>query len=452
MRSRRQYNSSPPAVTVIGGGLAGCEAAHQIARRGLPVRLVEMRPESMTPAHSTPELAELVCSNSFKSEDPTTATGQLKRELALMGSLILREALNHRVPAGGALAVDRVAFSSAISELVAADPLITVDRSEATSIPEGYVIIATGPLTSPGFEGALSRVVGADRLAFFDAAAPVIDAESIDMSVAFRQSRYDKGDSADYINCPMSRPEYERFISELTDAELVTKKSFERSELFNACQPIEEIARTGIDAPRFGALKPIGLQDPRTGDRPWAVVQLRAENRAATAYNIVGFQTNLTFPEQRRVFSLVPALKDAVFLRYGVMHRNTYVDSPRLLDATLALRTGPRVRLAGQLTGTEGYLEAAASGLLAGLNTVAAIQSHPPVVLPDTTSLGALIAYATDPDTGPYQPMHVNWGLVPPLVPAIRGKRQRYAAYAERAYEHVFQTVTSHPLTADEHP
>lgn len=428
------HENTSRTVTVIGGGLAGSEAAWQLAQRGIPVRLLEMRPRRMTPAHHTGALAELVCSNSLKSDDPGTAAGLLKRELEALGSIVVMTARRCAVPAGGALAVDRGRFSHELTTMLQDHPLIEVVREEATSVPScGPVIVATGPLTSEGFEPALSALVGGDRLAFFDAAAPVIDASSIDRSVVFAQSRYDKGGSADYLNAPMTRDEYERFAHALLEADRVILKDFETKDLFSACQPIEEVARAGFDAPRFGALKPVGLTDPRTGERPWAVVQLRAENRDATAYNLVGFQTNLTFAEQRRVFSMIPGLGNAEFVRYGVMHRNTFVDAPKLLDSTLALRSEPRVRLAGQVTGTEGYVEAAASGLLAGLNTAAELLDADPVVLPRTTALGALMTYATDPETCDYQPMHVNFGVVPPLESRVRGKRERYAAYAARA-------------------
>ncbi|MDR3685335.1 MAG: methylenetetrahydrofolate--tRNA-(uracil(54)-C(5))-methyltransferase (FADH(2)-oxidizing) TrmFO [Coriobacteriia bacterium] len=422
-----------PTVNVIGGGLAGTEAAWQLAQRGVRVRLIEMRPSRMTPAHHTGDLAELVCSNSLKSTDPNSAAGLLKYELSALGSVVLEVAKWTCVPAGGALAVDRAAFSTELTRRMESHPNIDVVRTEADSIPEGRVIVATGPLTSPALESALSSLVG-DRLAFFDAAAPIVDADTLDRSVVFAQSRYDKGGSADYLNAPMSREEYAAFYDALVSARKVNPKEFERSDLFQACQPAEEVARTGLDALRFGALKPVGLTDPRTGERPWAVVQLRAENAAGTAYNLVGFQTNLAFPEQERVFHMIPGLRDAVFVRYGVMHRNTFVDAPRVLDASLALREHPAVRLAGQLTGTEGYAEAAMSGLVAALNTWAEITGAAGVVLPPTTAFGSLIAYATDPATTEYQPMHVNFGIIPPLSERVRGKRERYAAYVERAH------------------
>lgn len=420
-------------VTIIGAGLAGSEAAWQLASRGVPVDLVEMRPGVMTPAHHTGEIAELVCSNSLKSDDPNTAAGLLKRELEALGSLVLAAARASAVPAGAALAVDRVVFSATVGRVLRGHPLVSVRAQEASAFPEGDVIVATGPLTSDALEPALTDLVGESRLSFVDAAAPIVDAETIDRTRIFAASRWEKGEGQDYLNCPLSKEEYERLIAELVGARRAELHAFERAELFQACQPIEEIARTGPDALRFGALKPVGLTDPATGLRPHAVVQLRSENRGGSAYNLVGFQTNLTFPEQRRVFRLIPGLEEAEFLRYGVMHRNTYVDAPRLLTPGLALRTAPRIRIAGQLAGTEGYLEAAASGLLAALDVWTSRNGCPPFVLPETTALGALMRYATDPGTRPYQPMHVNFGLVPPLEKRVSGRRLRYAAYAERA-------------------
>jgi methylenetetrahydrofolate--tRNA-(uracil-5-)-methyltransferase len=422
-------------VTVIGGGLAGCEAAWQLAQRDVPVTLVEMRPVKPSPAHHTGNLAELVCSNSFKSADPDTAAGLLKSELRALGSAVLAVAESTRVPAGAALAVDRDRFAAEVTALVESHPLIHLERRIATEIPPGPVIVASGPLTDEALVPAIDELVGGERLAFFDAAAPIVETASLDLDVVFAQSRYDKGEGADYLNAPLDREEYDEFIDALLEARRVTSKDFERRELFAACQPVEEVARTGRDALRFGALKPVGLTDPRTGQRPWAVVQLRAENAQGTAYNLVGFQTNLAFPEQRRVFSMIPGLGQAEFLRYGVMHRNTFIDAPRLLDPTLALRREPRIRFAGQICGTEGYLEAVASGLLAGYNTWAALVGGRELVLPEDTALGSLIAYATSPDTENYQPMHVNFGIVPPLSERVKGKRERYHAYSQRAQE-----------------
>lgn len=420
-------------VTVVGGGLAGCECACQLADRGIPVTLHEMRPQTASPAHHTASLAELVCSNSFKSTRPDSAAGLLKEELSRMGSVLVSCARAAAVPAGGALAVDRARFSRLVEEQVAARPSIEVVRGEVRDVPEGPCVIAAGPLCSPALSERLLALVGGDALSFFDAAAPIVDASTLDMDVLFTQSRYGEAGGGDYLNAPLDRDEYEAFIDALVGAERVVLRDFERRDLFQACQPAEEVARTGRDAIRFGAMKPVGLTDPRTGRRPWAAVQLRAENAERSAYNLVGFQTNLTFAEQRRVFRMIPGLENAEFFRYGVMHRNTFVDSPRVLDATFRV-PGTRVRLAGQITGTEGYTEAIASGLLAALNTVADLAGADPVALPRTGALGSLVAYATDPATEGYQPMHANFGLVPPLFDGRRrSKRDRYAAYAERA-------------------
>ena len=377
-------------VVVVGGGLAGCECALQLAHRGVPVRLVEQRPVATTAAHHTDGLAELVCSNSLKATRPDSAAGLLKEELTRMGSCLLEAARKAAVPAGGALAVDRDVFSRLVGELIAAEPLIELVREEVRELPQGRCVIAAGPLCSEALAKELQRLVGGEGLAFFDAAAPIVDAETIDRSVVFAQSRYEEAGEGDYLNCPMNKDEYLAFIDALLGAERVVSKDFERSELFCACQPVEEVARTGVDAARFGAMKPVGLTDPRSGRRPWAVVQLRPENEAKTAYNLVGFQTNLTWPEQRRVFCMIPGLEHAEFFRYGVMHRNSFVDAPRCLDATFAV-PGTRVRLAGQICGTEGYTEAIASGLLAALNTYAEITGSAPVSLPKTGALGSLV-------------------------------------------------------------
>jgi len=432
-------------VTVIGAGLAGAEAAWQLAERRIPVTLVEMRPDTPSPAHHTPYFAELVCSNSLKNQDPDTAAGLLKHELLALGSLIIDVAGATRVAAGSALAVDRARFSEEITRRLREHPLVTIVHENAHEIPAGRAIIATGPLTSPEMEPALLALTGSTRLAFFDAAAPIVEAESLDRSVVFAASRYGKGEGADYLNAPMNREEYEAFHDALVNARRVQAKEFEQSDLFQACQPVEEVARSGLDALRYGALKPVGLSDPRTGQRPWAVVQLRAENARLTAFNLVGFQTNLAFGEQERVLRMIPGLKEAEFSRFGVMHRNTFVDAPRLLDRTLALHSEPRIRLAGQLTGTEGYAEAAASGLIAALNTWADISGNPAVVLPETTAFGSLVAYATDPATDPYQPMHVNFGIIPPLPQRVRGKRERYAAYGERARADLAEWLADYP-------
>ncbi|WP_195420102.1 methylenetetrahydrofolate--tRNA-(uracil(54)-C(5))-methyltransferase (FADH(2)-oxidizing) TrmFO [Collinsella sp. D33t1_170424_A12] len=419
-------------VIVIGGGLAGCECALQLADRGIRVRLYEMRPLVSSPAHHSDHLAELVCSNSFKSTRYDSAAGMLKRELRAMGSVLMDCADRAAVPAGGALAVDRGLFSRYVEEAIASRSNIEVIRQEVTAIPEGRVVIAAGPLCSPSLSEAVLGLVGGESLSFYDAAAPIVDAATLDMDVLFSQSRYEEQGSGDYLNAPLSREEYDAFIDGLVGAERVILKDFERRDLFQACQPAEEVARTGKDAIRFGAMKPVGLIDPRTGKRPWAAVQLRAENAEHTAYNLVGFQTNLTFGEQKRVFRMIPGLENAEFFRYGVMHRNTFVDAPHVLDRSFAV-PGTTVRLAGQITGTEGYTEAVASGLLAALNTFADMRGLDHVSLPDTSVFGALVSYATDPSCVDYQPMHVNFGIIPPLEDGKRrSKRDRYTAYADR--------------------
>ena len=370
-------------VTVIGGGLAGSEAAWQLAERGVSVRLYEMRPATQTPVHKSGDLAELVCSNSLKSLDGTSASGALKYELATLGSLLLRCALQTRVAAGKALAVDREAFGKLVTENLQAHRNVEIVREEFTDIAtlletQQPCIIATGPLTSKNLEAGLLQLIGHENLAFYDAAAPIVEADSLDREKLFYQSRYDAG-TPDYLNAALTREEYDRLVDELLNAKRVIPKAFESKELFQACQPVEEIARKGHDALRFGALKPVGLIDPASGSRPWAVVQLRSENAQATAYNLVGFQTNLTFGEQERVFRLIPGLEHAVFSRFGVMHRNTFIDSPRALNTSFALPSHPHIRFAGQITGTEGYLEAIASGLYAALNCFAELQGKTPI-------------------------------------------------------------------------
>lgn len=436
------------SVTILGAGLAGSEAALQLADRGVRVRLVEMRPAVPTPVHVTGCCAELVCSNSLKSEKPDSAAGMLKRELAELGSRLYAQAKAHAVPAGGALAVDRAAFASAVSALVEAHPLIQLVHEEAVDLAQaaegaGALVVASGPLTSDALAASLVRFTGEESCAFYDAAAPIVMADSLDGERLFRQSRYEDAgaDVGDYLNAPFSREEYDAFIDELVSAERVIRRDFETRDLFQACQPIEEIARKGHDAPRFGTLKPVGLTDPRTGRRPWAALQLRAEDAHGSSYNLVGFQTNLTFPEQRRVFRLIPGLEHAEFARYGVMHRNTFVDAPRLLDANLRLRTpeaerlGTPVYLAGQIAGTEGYCEAIRSGLHAAIAVAAELGGAQAPLLPSETAFGALMAYAADPATSDYQPMHVNFGILPPFEQRIRNKRDRYAAYAARGAE-----------------
>ncbi len=432
-------------VTIVGGGLAGSEAALDLANRGIAVRLIEMRPMCPTPVHHTDGLAELVCSNSLKSTKPDSAAGLLKRELALLGSPLLEAAQRTAVAAGGALAVDRVLFSRMITAQVQDHPLIELCRQEATDVTAlaagtDAIVLASGPLTSDALSASLRDLTGSDALAFYDAAAPVIMADSIDRERVFRQSRYEDADQGgDYLNAPFERDEYERFVDELLAAERVIAKDFESRDLFQACQPIEEIARAGRDAPRFGTLKPVGLTDPRTGRRPWAALQLRAEDACGQSYNLVGFQTNLTFPEQRRVFRMIPGLENAEFARYGVMHRNTFIDAPHLLDdhgrlGTEAARAvGVPVYVVGQLAGTEGYCEAIRSGLHGALAVAADLRGVALPPLPPETVYGALLAYATDEATTDYQPMHVNFGLMRPLEPPVRNKRERYGAYAARA-------------------
>ena len=431
-------------VTVVGGGLAGCECALQLARRGVRVRLCEQRPVCDSPAHHTDNLAELVCSNSLKSLRFDSAAGLLKRELVAMGSELIEIALRSAVPAGGALAVDRASFSAAVTMAISENPLIELERRRVDCIPEGMSVIAAGPLCSDELFDDVLRRVGGQSGSFYDAAAPIVDAESIDRSIAFSQSRYEGGSLGDYLNCPFDKDEYEAFWKELVSAERVLSRDFERGDLFCACQPAEEVARTGLNSLRFGTMKPVGLVDPRTGRRPWAAVQLRAETTDCLAYNIVGFQTNLTWPEQRRVFRTIPGLQEAEFFRYGVMHRNSFVDTPRALDTAFTI-PGTQARLAGQITGTEGYTEAVASGLFAALNTYADVAGVPRAVLPKTTAFGSLVAYATNPNTCPYQPMHVNFGILPPLVPHVRNKRERYAAYANRAKDDMLRYISSRP-------
>ncbi len=430
-------------VVVIGGGLAGSECALQLAARGVRVRLFEQRPSARGAAHHTDMLAELVCSNSLKSTKPDSAAGLLKLELADMGSFLLRLAEQCRVPAGGALAVDRERFSEAVTRAVEESPLIELVREEAREIPQGPCVVAAGPLCSEALFSCVERAVGEGHLAFFDAAAPIVTADSIDRDVVFSQSRYEQG-GGDYLNCPMNKGEYEAFIDALLAADRVIARDFEQKDLFCACQPVEEVARAGRDAVRFGAMKPVGLTDPRTGRRPWAAVQLRAETADKGAYNLVGFQTNLTWPAQREVFRMIPGLGSAEFARYGVMHRNSFVDAPHVLDGTFRI-PGTQARLAGQICGTEGYVEAIASGLLAAVNTYADLMGAACASLPRTSSLGALVSYATDPATKDYQPMHVNFGIVPPLEEHVRDKAKRRQAVAARAREDFRAYVSSRP-------
>ena len=426
-------------MNIIGAGLAGSEAALQLAQRGVHVRLFEMRPETETDVHRGGDCAELVCSNSLKSTKPESAAGMLKAELAALGSQLIAAAGRSRVDAGGALAVDRDEFSADVTSMVEENPYIEYrvmcvsDPLDACLGAADATILATGPLTSDALAQWLVDKTGSDNLAFFDAAAPVVMADSLDMDVLFRQSRYEQDAPGDYLNAPFDKESYDAFIAQLVAADRVIKRDFETKDLFQACQPIEEIARKGADAPRFGTCKPVGLTDPATGHRPWAAVQLRAENAQGTAYNLVGFQTNLTFGEQKRVFRMIPGLQNAEFARYGVMHRNTFIQAPRLLDRDLRLRgVDAPVYVAGQLSGTEGYCEAIASGLMCALFVYAQLQGMQPPLLPVETAFGALLDYATDPATQDYQPMHVNFGILKPLDQHIRNKGMRYAAYAER--------------------
>ena len=426
-------------MNIIGAGLAGSEAALQLAQRGVHVRLFEMRPETETDVHRGGDCAELVCSNSLKSTKPESAAGMLKAELAALGSQLIAAAGRSRVDAGGALAVDRDEFSADVTSMVKENPYIEYrvmcvsDPLDACLGAADATILATGPLTSDALAQWLVDKTGSDNLAFFDAAAPVVMADSLDMDVLFRQSRYEQDAPGDYLNAPFDKESYDAFIAQLVAADRVIKRDFETKDLFQACQPIEEIARKGADAPRFGTCKPVGLTDPATGRRPWAAVQLRAENAQGTAYNLVGFQTNLTFGEQKRVFRMIPGLQNAEFARYGVMHRNTFIQAPRLLDHDLRLRgVDAPVYVAGQLSGTEGYCEAIASGLMCALFVYAQLKGIQAPLLPVETAFGALLDYATDLATQDYQPMHVNFGILKPLDQHIRNKGMRYAAYAER--------------------
>ena len=430
-------------VTVIGAGLAGCEAAYQLSRRGIPVRLIDSKPEKLSPAHHSDKLCEIVCSNSFKANRVNSAAGLLKEEMRTLGSLLLQCADKCAVPAGGALAVDRELFSSMVTDAILADPLIEVVHEEIERIPdEGVVIVATGPLTHEALARDIAAKYG-ESLRFFDAAAPIVSAESVDMEHAFFESRYGKGGGEDYLNCPMNKEEYEAFHEALVNAERAPVHEFDvmNPKVYEGCMPIEVMAQRGRDTVRFGPMKPVGLRDPRTGHRPWAVLQLRKENADGTMYNLVGFQTNLKFGEQKRVFSMIPALHDAEFLRYGVMHRNTFIDSPRILDSDYSDKENKSRFFAGQLTGVEGYMESASSGLICGINAARLVQGLDTVTLPATTMIGALSRYISDPYVSDFQPMGANFGILPELQNRPRDKAERGQAYADRALADLMQFI-----------
>lgn len=422
-------------VIVIGAGLAGSEAAWQIASRGIPVRLYEMRPAKLTPAHSTGFFAELVCSNSLRADGLTNAVGLLKEEMRRLGSLVMYAADENRVPAGGALAVDRERFSRMITEMVSGHPLVTVVHEEAQAVPEERpVVLATGPLTSDDMARAIQELTGDEHLYFYDAVAPILTLESVNLDQAYWLSRYDKGEPA-YLNCPMSREQYDAFWEALVSAERAALHHFEKEVYFEGCMPVEVLASRGRETLLYGPLKPVGLNDPRTGERPYAVVQLRQDNREGTLLNMVGFQTHLKWGEQKRVFRMIPALENAEFVRYGVMHRNTFINAPVLLNPTLECRKSPGLFFAGQMSGVEGYVESAAAGLIAGINAARAACGLNPVVIPPETAHGALINYIMTADPKRFQPMNVTFGLFPALPERIKNKKERYLAYSRRALE-----------------
>lgn len=424
-------------VIIVGAGMAGSEAAWQVAQRGIKVDLYEMRPEKSTPAHKTEKFAELVCSNSLRGAGLENAVGLLKEEMRQLNSIIMESADINRVPAGGALAVDREGFSQYITDKVKNHPNVTVINKEIETIPQeddAITIIASGPLASEVLAKSIGELTGQDYFYFYDAAAPLISKESIDMSKAYRASRYGKG-TADYINCPMDKEEYEKFWQELTTAELAPIKEFEKAKFFEGCMPVEEMARRGIDTLLYGPLKPVGLEDPKTGKRPYAVVQLRQDNAADSLYNIVGFQTHLKWPEQKRVFGLIPGLENAEFVRYGVMHRNTFINSPELLRPTLQYKDRDDLLFAGQMTGVEGYIESAASGLVAGVNAAYLAKGENPVIFPEQTAHGSMCKYITSAVAKHFQPMNANFGLMPPLEERIRDKKLKKQKIAERALE-----------------
>jgi methylenetetrahydrofolate--tRNA-(uracil-5-)-methyltransferase len=413
-----------PKITVVGAGLAGSEAAYQLARRGIPVRLIEMRPIKMTEAHQTADFAELVCSNSLRNDSMDTAVGVLKEEMRRLGSLVIAAADRARVPAGSALAVDRTDFSRAITETLESHPMLEIARAEAAEIPAGVTILATGPLTSPALGEALNNLIGPRNLYFYDAIAPIVAADSIDMTVAFKASRYGKGGD-DYINCPMTDAQYEAFVAAVVAAEKIELHPFEKPVYFEGCMPIEEMARRGPMTLAFGPMRPVGLSEPHSGRRPFAVVQLRQDDAEGRMYNMVGFQTKMTYPEQRRVLRMIPAMEKAEFVRLGSIHRNTFVDSPRLLRPTLQLQTRDDLFLAGQMVGVEGYVESAAAGLLAGINAANLVMNRELVVPPPETAIGSLVAYITDAARRDFQPMNANYGLMPELNFGARGRQKK---------------------------
>lgn len=419
-------------VTVLGAGLAGSECAWQLAKRGIKVRLYEMKPVKMTPAHKSPYFAELVCSNSLRSDELSNAVGLLKAEMRKMGSLIMESADKNRVAAGGALAVDREGFARYITEKLTECDNIEIISEEATDFPDGELIVATGPLTSDALAEKLETLCDSAGLHFYDAVAPIVTLDSVDMDSAFFASRYDKG-TADYVNCPMDESEYKAFWKELCSAKEAAVHGFDDGGVFEGCMPVEVMARRGEDTLRYGPLKPVGLKDPRTGRENYAVVQLRRDNADGTIYNMVGFQTHLTWGEQKRVFSMIPALKNAEFVRYGVMHRNTYLNSPKLLDRYYRLKSEPRISFAGQMTGVEGYVESAASGMLVGIETAARLLELPPADFPQETAIGALGLYISGGSVGDFQPMNINFGIITPLGYRVKGKRNKNAEISARS-------------------
>ena len=428
-------------VTVLGAGLAGSECAWQLAKRGIHVRLVEMRPLKSSPVHVTGEFAELVCSNSLRSDELTNAVGLLKAEMRKMGSLIMESADKNAVAAGGALAVDRTGFSEYITRALEEHPNVEIIRAEAEEIPDGEVVVATGPLSSDAIADVIIKLCPDSDLHFYDAVAPIVTLESVDMDSAFFASRYGKG-TADYVNCPMDKDEYLAFWKELTAAKEAAVHGFDDSGVFEGCMPVEVMARRGVETLRYGPMKPVGLIDPRTGVENYAVVQLRKDNADGTLYNIVGFQTHLTWGEQKRVFSMIPALKNAEFVRYGVMHRNTFLNSPKLLDRYYRLRSDERISFAGQITGVEGYVESAASGMLVGIETAARLLSLPPVDFPQETAIGALGLYISGGSVGEFQPMNINFGIISPLGCRIKGKRNKNAEISKRSLEIIDKLMT----------